>query len=400
MRINLLRKLDYWAGVPMCFLFKMVDCVFNLFFLEKRKNSPDKLLLIKLSERGAIILTLPLILKILKDKDKSKVFFLTFEENLPLFELLDVLPIENVLRIRAQSLPLVFMDTVNVIRKMRKEKIETAVDLEFFSRFTAIITYLSGAVKRVGFYGYGLEGLYRGNLLTHKIQYNPLLHMSKMYISVTEVIGLERKNTPCLIEKIREEDIFLPRVNFLAEDRERLLDEMKGFDSDNRLFIIHPGEDILLLREWPLENYAVLAKMILENKKNYVGIVGTKDSLNKSNRLFRQINSERCFNLSGKTSIRELIAVFELADALIVHDCGTAHLASLTSIKKFVMFGPESPEIFKPLGENTYIIHADLLCSPCFSVLNHRVSFCRDNKCLKRISPQEVYRVIRDKMSV
>ena len=50
--------------------------------------------------------------------------------------------------------------------------------------------------------------------------------------------------------------------------------------------------------------------------------------------------------------------------------------------------------VYGPLGENTWIIYSGLPCSPCLSVFNHRNSICKDNKCLKKIKPNEVYELI------
>ena len=53
------------------------------------------------------------------------------------------------------------------------------------------------------------------------------------------------------------------------------------------------------------------------------------------------------------------------------------------------LFGPETPQLFGPLGPAT-IVSAELLCSPCVSPANQRRSRCRDNQCMKRISVDEV----------
>ena len=167
-----------------------------------------------------------------------------------------------------------------------------------------------------------------------------------------------------------------------------------GIDKENRLFLVNPGEGILPLREWPLDNFISLCKKLLEDVNNYIIIVGTKMALNKAKSLYSAIKSKRCINLVGETTLPELLELFNISNALIINDCGLGHLASLTSIKKFIIFGPESPEVFGPLGKNNYTIYSRLPCSPCLSVFNHRKSVCKDNKCLKRIKPEDVYDLI------
>ncbi len=213
MCIKLMRYIDYWVGIPLCFLLSFFNRFKRIVGL-KRKKSRDKLeriLLVKLSEIGAIILSYPLLRCLSKEYPNAEFFFLTFEKNRDVFKLWgEVVKEESVLTINEDSIWQFILDAFRVIRKIRKERIDIAFDLELFSRFSAILTYLSRAYKRVGFYRYTFEGLYRGNLLTHNIQYNPLLHISKSYLSLLQTIKKESKTTPELEERVIEEDIFLP----------------------------------------------------------------------------------------------------------------------------------------------------------------------------------------------
>jgi len=79
-----------------------------------------------------------------------------------------------------------------------------------------------------------------------------------------------------------------------------------------------------------------------------------------------------------------------MSAALIANDCGIAHLASLTAIKQFIFFGPETPKVFSPLSKDLHIFYDRLICSPCLSAFNHRTSFCQNNICLQKIGPDEV----------
>jgi ADP-heptose:LPS heptosyltransferase len=106
------------------------------------------------------------------------------------------------------------------------------------------------------------------------------------------------------------------------------------------------------------------------------------------------LGSSRCINLAGETAFRELIDLYNIAHLLVSNDSGPPNLASLTDIKTLVFFGPETPACYKPLGENVEALYADFLCSPCVSAYNHRKSSCRDNRCLKAITVDEVVKKI------
>jgi len=396
MSIKLMRRLDYWLGIPLCFLFTFFVHFSKLFLFKEKKKDIKKILFIKLSEIGSIILAYPLLQCTKRRYPQSEIFFLSFKENEAILEVLKISK-DRILSIRKGSIKEFILDTLRMIKKLRKENIDVVFDLEFFSRFTAILSFLIKAKKRVGFYHYTFEGLYRGELLTHKIQYNPLIHISKVYLSFLQVIEKEKKNTPELEEKINEDDINLPKFAASEQEKEEMLNKLKdaGINEKAKLFLINLGEGNIPLREWPLENFISLSKMILEDdEENCIIIVG-KNLSYKVKEFCKKFSEKRVINLAGKTTLKELLTLFEISEALICCDCGLAHLASLTSVKKFVIFGPESPLVFSPLGENAYIIYSNLPCSPCLSVLNHRCSACKDNKCLKVIKPEEVYRVVK-----
>jgi ADP-heptose:LPS heptosyltransferase len=91
--------------------------------------------------------------------------------------------------------------------------------------------------------------------------------------------------------------------------------------------------------------------------------------------------------------------LFSISDLLITNDSGPAHFAALTAIKNFVFFGPETPRLYSPLGNNTHVLYADFPCSPCLTAYNHRNSPCRDNKCLQSILVADIYDLVNQQLS-
>ena len=67
-----------------------------------------------------------------------------------------------------------------ILRRIRAVRFDAAVDLEFFARSSAAFTFLTGARRRVGFQTFFGEGPYRGDLMTHRLLYNPYLHTSQI----------------------------------------------------------------------------------------------------------------------------------------------------------------------------------------------------------------------------
>lgn len=399
MGFTFMKRVDYLIGIPVCFILTAWHKITRLFFSASRSpKDPAKILFIKPSEIGAIVLSYPLLKKLKKKYPQAELYFLTFKSNRELFDVFTpTLPI-HVWTIDESSMTAFIKDVFVLLGKMRKEKFDVVIDLEFFSRFTAILSYFSGAFKRVGFHRYTIEGVYRGDLLTHKIQYNPHLHVSEMYL----LMGTAAEKTEKVSPESPKEDHNVDLLGFShSADQERnlfkKLSEL-GVDTAADMYLICPGEGRIPLREWPLEYFNRLISKILTHQNACVLIVGQQDKADRAKQLIQTQNqSKRCINLMGKTTLQELLTLMSVAKALVVNDSGMAHLAALTKIRQFVLFGPETPKIFAPLGERSTIFYSGLPCSPCLSVFNHRNSACRDNLCLKDITSEQVYHSIFQK---
>jgi len=398
MQLTTMRKIDSLIGRPVCFFCTLFH---KLVSLVKKPSDPaskpvKKILLIKLSEMGALVLTFPLLTYLKEKYPDASISFLVFEKNASAIKLLKgTIDDKNIFSIKDESLIALLLSTLGTITKIRKENFDIAIDLEFFSRFTSLLIYFSGATKKAGFYRFHFEGLYRGDLLTHKIQYNPLIHCSRSYLSLAKTLALPYIDNPPIPEQISEKEMVFPHFDPVAEDIEAIRARLLALKAPfKHIYLINPGDGILPLREWPLENFIKISKRILQNEENMIIIIG-KDNINdKDTQLHSALNSPRCINLVNKTSMKELLALFHISQVMITNDCGLPHLASLTPLKKLVIFGPESPSIFAPVGKNTHIIYSNYPCSPCLSALNHRDSSCQDNQCVKIITVDQVYNLI------
>ena len=399
MNIHLMRWLDFWLGIPMCFLLCLHRKVTRLFWVGNKNPYVKNILFIKLSELGAMVLAYPLIKQTREKFPNADFYFLTFNENKDIFNFFDdsTRP-TKVLTIRTGSILHLICDSFKIISFLRNENIDIAFDLELFSRFTAILAYLFKAKKRIGFYPYAFKGLYRGDLFTHNISYNPLIHISSSYVALLSATDVASKITPDTEICIDIGD--LKHLSYISPEnlKQEIFSKLKNFGvkERNRLLLVNPGENRLPLRNWPEENFVLLCRWLLEDAMNFIIFIGDSKDNKKTKFIGSQLNNKRFLDYTDKTSLAELIGLFNIATILISNDCGLAHLASLTPIKKFILFGPESPQIYGPLGDNTQIIYSNVACSPCFSALNHRNSFCRNNKCLKSISPKKLYELINN----
>jgi ADP-heptose:LPS heptosyltransferase len=400
MKADFMRFIDRRLGVPICFALSCVHVLRKIFGKPSLIKNPRKFLFIELSEMGSILLAYPLLKKTKEFFPDAELYFLTFKKNRQAVDILEIIPEQNVMTIDSRNFFGFLLTTASTLWKLGRKKISVALDMELFGRFTAILSYLSGAKNRVGYFRYYNEGLYRGNFQTHKVAFNPHLHMVHNLLNLIYAVTSPSEDVPLSKVQVTDKDIVLPKSRIAEKARMNILKKLEAENENiakaKKIILLNPNaSDIVPLRRWPLENYTELAKLLLKHEGVYIVITGVESERKDIDLICGAASPEKCINFAGKTTFFELIDLYNIADALITNDSGPVHFSSMTDIKTFAIFGPETPKLYGPLGKNCRVFYSNYACSPCVSAFNHRKSPCNDNKCLKAISVIEVYNEVK-----
>ncbi|MDD4854548.1 MAG: glycosyltransferase family 9 protein [Sulfuricurvum sp.] len=399
MHVDTMRAVDYWVGIPLCFVGSIIQKILGRlpFCYEK---TPSNVLLIELSEMGSTILVDPAMQK-LKRELNANLYFVIFKKNKPSLDLLKTVPEENIFTIREESLLSLIGDTIKFFFWTRAKKIDTVIDLELFSRFTALLTGFSGALRRVGFHAFYNEGLYRGSMLTHEVAYNPHQHISKNFIALVNALLVKNKELPYSKTIIRDDEIILNKVTLTNEDKESMRTKIASYcpiykPMQHKIVLFNANaSDLMPLRRWDRKNYIELARRILEAYPNVILLLtGAPAEYEGLQKIPNALQSPRCVNFAGKTSFAELVALYEVSEFMLTNDSGPGHFSAVTSMPSFVFFGPETPKLYGSLGITTPI-YASLACSPCVSATNHRKTACNDNVCMQVFTVDFVYTLLQ-----
>jgi len=150
--------------------------------------------------------------------------------------------------------------------------------------------------------------------------------------------------------------------------------------------------DLLPLRRWDPDNYVELARRLLKRyPEAAVVFTGAPAEQEEAEWLAHRVRSSRCVSVGGKTTLRELLVLYCVAEIMVTNDSGPAHYASMAPIDVVTLFGPESPAVFGSLSPRSHILWAGVSCSPCVNAFNQRATMCRNNVCMRRISVDEVF---------
>ncbi|TAL18416.1 glycosyltransferase family 9 protein [bacterium] len=396
MNVPLLRKLDYWLGIPLCGVLTACRRIFG-----SSKEIPGgkirSILFVKLAEQGSTVLARPAILRAIEEAGRDHVHFLVFDENRHILDAMNLVPPGNIHTVPSSGAFDTLLGCLAAVRVLQKLEFDAAVDLEFFSRGTAVLSYLSGAKRRAGYHVPELTGPYRGDLFTERLSFNPVLHTEDGFLSLVEAAISSPPYAPALDwrppERFERGPVFSPSW----EDLEWLKNVREEFHASGAPLILlntNAGE-LLPLRRWPGENFVALAKNLLERYPEIkIAFTGTGGEAGLVEALAAKTGSSRCFSLAGRTSISRLLALMENSEALVTSDSGPSHFASLTGIGTVTLFGPETPLLFAARTARNRVITSGLACSPCMNAFNGRSSNCKRNICMERITVEEVFEAV------
>ena len=260
---------------------------------------------------------------------------------------------------------------INFIRQLRYKKFDMAVLLHG-SLTRALICKLSNIPEIIGY-----DTKNRGIFLTKRIP-PPLrdsMHRIDYYLNIAEKGGF------------RLEDRFLDFFT-KEEDDDFARDFLKKNNCSESDFVvgINPGGNWLPKR-WPKQYWALLADKMIRNLDAKVIITGSQSDLP----LIKEITGwmkEKPIIAAGAMNIKQFAALCKCLGLFISADTGPLHIANSVGTKKIIaLFGPTHVAITGPYPlKHAVILQKKVGCRlPCYIV------DCKDNRCMKGITPEEVF---------
>ncbi len=142
------------------------------------------------------------------------------------------------------------------------------------------------------------------------------------------------------------------------------------------------------LKKWRYDYFAELAKMFLNgDTKTKVVLLGANYDVKAGGFIESIVNNERLINLTGKTSVSDLVYITRRSNLLITHDTGTMHIGVAVGTKLIVIYtGNVGFLETGPYVENRLLVVPDIGCFPCDFNLK-----CLNPVCQGLIKPEYIY---------
>jgi ADP-heptose:LPS heptosyltransferase len=222
--------------------------------------------------------------------------------------------------------------------------------------------------------------------------------VAQLYVALVRAAAADPRNEPLGKDRVPAlHELAFPRFTPRDEDLNAVRAALAaaGVPTGAPLLLVNPNSsDLLPLRRWPEEHFVALCRQLAARRPDaWVVLTGAPHEAALAQRILAAVTKDaaaaRCASLVGKTSLRQLLALFTIAELLVSADSGPPHFAALTQIRGVTLFGPETPRLYGPVTPRNAALTAGLACSPCIHAWNRRVSTCTDNQCMKRITPDD-----------
>lgn len=327
-----------------------------------------KILVIRLSSIGDIILTTP-VLKAFKEKYPEAVIdFLVLDKFKDSIE--GVPFVDNVILFNKER-----NDGLRNMEKFGKELKKNGYDYIFdlHSKIRSKVISKNIGVKT---FTYRKRSWWKTLLVKMKlIKYKVDNTIVKNYFGAFKDFNLEYEG----------EDIY-----FAFSEKDEIYKEYEG------LPVMAPGAS-KNTKKWTKEGFGELANLIYEKSGKKTVLIGGKEDIELCSEIDK-ISGGHTINMAGKLSLKQSGALLSKALFLVTNDSGPFHIARGVKCKTFVIFGPTSPKMFD-FGSNTILIDKNIKCSPCSL---HGDKECPKGHfdCMKQITGKEVFDTIENSVKI
>ncbi len=325
-------------------------------------TAPRRILIIKPSALGDVVHTLPALNLLRRRFPDAHIGWVVSGAFASLLEghpqLDEVIRFERRRFARGWRDPLAAAKLFRFARDLRTGEFDLVIDLQGLLR-SGWMTMRTRAPIRVGF---SRTRELAHFFYTHRVDAGPAeQHAIDRYLRVCQFIGCGREPVEF-------------QFHVTDEDRAKVASMVP---LDQPFCVLLPGSNWPTKR-WPAENFSALAPLVRERFGLAAVVAGGSEVSEIAARI------PDATDLTGRTNLRELVALLERADLVIANDSGPMHIAAALGRPLVTMFGPTNPQRTGPYGRIDSIVRIDIECSPCYS------RRCSHRSCLRWLQVDDV----------
>ena len=337
-----------------------------------------KILIIRLSSMGDIILTLPVVEALKKEYPDSEILFLCKKKYR---DLLHNNPrINRVIEFDSERDHKGINGITRLIKTLKALQFDLILDLHSNLRSFFIRNLVPAEFKKK----YNKRWLARLFMVYFKTFKVKSKHTLDCYMESLQKLGIKSKSKILKFYLSEKDKVWANK--FLSEN---------DWNQKRILLGMAPGAR-WNAKKWDKDKFAKVAKILSRKFPLDVILFGDKNDTDTISWIDEELSSK--IELKKNPNIihavdlpfNQVAGILQRCDVLVTNDSGLMHLASFLKVPVIAIFGPTHPGLgFSPLGQDSLVIKVNEKCSPC-SLHGKRKCYKKERYCMDRISPEQV----------
>ncbi|MCA9405139.1 MAG: lipopolysaccharide heptosyltransferase II [Candidatus Omnitrophica bacterium] len=233
---------------------------------------------------------------------------------------------------------------LKLVKKIKKQNYDVAVIFHTKKR-TNLLCFLAGIPRRIGY-----KNKKFGRLLTDPIEdtrHHGKKHEVEYCLDVLKPLGVT--SSECRLNVSVHEDAEEWLNQFLAQNH---------ISADDKIIAIHPGASDPA-KQWPEHCFAELIDRLYESRDVKIVLLGSANIRHVS-REVKSLTRHPAIELTGLTSMAQLISLLKHSSILVSNDSGPVHIAAAVGTPVVSIFTRNlpgiNPERWRPLGDRHQVI--------------------------------------------
>jgi ADP-heptose:LPS heptosyltransferase len=332
-----------------------------------------KVLILKPSSLGDVIHALPVLRLLKKAYPASQIYWWLESSLVPLLQedpdLAGVIPFQR----QRWANPLFWHEAWGSLREIREHHFDWVIDLQSLLR-SGIVAWLAN-----GEFTIGLDDPREGARAFYDITIPRPSYD-------THAVDWYQCVLPWLKVPVDSHFDWLPPRKSIAEDI-----QTKWHPGSSTWVALQPGARWKNKR-WPVEHFAELVRQALKQIENIRFVILGSVADAPLGRAIASISPSRCLDLTGATSLAEMVEWIRLCQCMVTNDTGPMHVAAALGKPVISLFGPTEPRRTGPYGQVATVNRLALPCVPC---MKSTCSWPEPLECLRGISPSNVLSMLK-----
>lgn len=325
-----------------------------------------KVLIIKFFGIGSLVLATPFFRQARTLFPNAQIHLLTLSSNRCVMEMIDGVDHVHYVDLGSHILRAITAYVGCMVQVFRGH-FDVVLDMEFYTRASAVVSLASWAPVRIGYHA---QGIYRGSIQSHKVPFNGYWHVSRNFLSLLEPFGYEVGP-----------DMPRPHVEVAKVPHEatQKLFESLGDQAERYVVINVNAGELAFERRWFPDRFAALAARLSAKYDLVCVFIGSPGEHEYVEAVVLDARSQgaRALNAAGALDLRSMAQVCAQSLLVISNDSGPLHVAAASGVPVVGFFGPETPVLYGPAGDGHLVFHQSISCSPCINIEQGKRIQCR-----------------------